>query len=390
MANRLIRKQYNDARNKLGMSRAQARQIRLENGFNKAQMTDLLGNMYKNRFGDYETTPGLDSSKLLKVNYDYSDPAENEITDSLLQTPSIAPEINVKSNQTFTSPISKPSMDSLSFGKAFALARKSGAKTFNWRGKSYGTELAKSISQDSSKNQAKSQQSQQQTQQATQQNVQQTAQQGSAQGVADIPVENTAQTSPAINLAGLTAFPGVDGNTYYIETDRDYKGNDDFAESMGLWSGHSSIYPIYDSNGYEVSNLQSVLGPNYNPELHEYSYTHPGAYFPNGKNEVRVNGKDWGVGIAPGAGTLAQRISQANNSKERRTAIVKVPSVKKIELPPLQYTDDEINSVLNQSRPGYFARDGVIYTNIGLSAHPVPHWLQATLMDEVRNNTQKK
>lgn len=83
MANRLIRKQYNDARNKLGMSRAQAKQIRLENGFNKAQMTDLLGNMYKNRFGDYEITPGLDSSKLLKVNYDYSDPAESELNDPI-------------------------------------------------------------------------------------------------------------------------------------------------------------------------------------------------------------------------------------------------------------------------------------------------------------------
>lgn len=51
-------------------------------------------------------------------------------------------------------PTPEQSLDDLSFAQAFAQSRKSSAKTFNWRGKSYGTNLAKSNQNDTSNRQS--------------------------------------------------------------------------------------------------------------------------------------------------------------------------------------------------------------------------------------------
>ena len=58
---------------------------------------------------------------------------------------------NSKNKQLANLPIRKredpkpeePNYDSMSFGKAFATARASGASTFKWKGKLYGTNIDK-------------------------------------------------------------------------------------------------------------------------------------------------------------------------------------------------------------------------------------------------------
>jgi hypothetical protein len=59
-------------------------------------------------------------------------------------------QANVQSPAQSAQPAAPKNRDSMSFGQAFADARKSGEKTFTWKGKSYGTDLAKPKAQQPS------------------------------------------------------------------------------------------------------------------------------------------------------------------------------------------------------------------------------------------------
>jgi hypothetical protein len=59
-------------------------------------------------------------------------------------------QANVQSPAQSAQPAAPKNRDSMSFGQAFADARKGGEKTFTWKGKSYGTDLAKPKSQQPS------------------------------------------------------------------------------------------------------------------------------------------------------------------------------------------------------------------------------------------------
>lgn len=103
------------------MSRAQYNKTKSDNGFNRAQMLEFM----RNQGGPEQAQPA--GQRLLP---------KMEGPTSLGVVPQRITSAELPSN------VDAPLWDAMTFGDAFKAARGRGMDTFNWKGKSYGTQLA--------------------------------------------------------------------------------------------------------------------------------------------------------------------------------------------------------------------------------------------------------